>query len=211
MGLRVSLADHGLEDRSYTVAEWQEIEQRTGEKFEYHEGRLLSFQAMAGGSYAHSLISGNMIYLLGASVRQLRMRPNRTSRCHVHTSDLSLKIGDASRYVYPDAAVVCGAPVFDAVVPSAIRNPLIVAEVLSTCSAAYDSGQKFAYYASLSSLREYVLVTQDEPWVEVRSRAEPSGTWTIAFCESLESGLVLPSINIKLSMSDLYRGVDFDS
>jgi hypothetical protein len=42
--------------------------------------------------------------------------------------------------------------------------------VLSSSSEAYDCGAKFAYYRQLESLREYLLVSQDAPRLELFTR-----------------------------------------
>ena len=208
MALYQDLSQFGIANRSYSVAEWQELERRTGEKFEYHNGRLVHWRAMAGGTFAHSAISGNIIYALGAAVRERERDDASAVRCGVHTSDLKLKLPDSARYVYPDAAVVCGSPEFDAAVPTAVRNPTVVTEVLSPSSEQYDGGKKFSYYAKLDSLREYLLVTQDAHQVEVRSRREAGGLWDIRFYLLGDTGVKIPSLEVELSMDEIYRGVE---
>jgi Uma2 family endonuclease len=44
----------------------------------------------------------------------------------------------------------------------AITNPLLVVEVLSDTSEAYDRGAKAALYRRIPSLQEYVLVGQND-------------------------------------------------
>ncbi len=88
----------------------------------------------------------------------------------MYSSDLQLMITSEDRYVYPDVAVVCGRPTYDSRISTAVANPIVVVEVLSPKSEGYDTGDKYDYYAALGSLRDYVLVAQDWPRVEVRSR-----------------------------------------
>jgi len=204
------LTEFGIENRTYSIEEWQAIEERTGEKFEYYDGRLVHWQMMAGGTIEHSTISANASYVLGVGVRLREQAKPKASLCNVHTSDLQLKLAEGRQYVYPDAAVVCGDPVYDANVPTAIRNPVIVVEVVSPSSARFDSGKKFHHYASLDSLREYVLIEQDDLSVEVRSRKEPGGPWQITFYEGRETVVPLPALDIELPMVELYRGVSFE-
>lgn len=208
-----SIAHLGLEDRTYTIAEWQALEQRTGERFEYHEGRLVHWQSMAGGTVEHSQISANAI---GALFKTLLAKGRDMERCNVHTSDLRIKIPGTVRYVYSDAAVVCGKPTFDANVSTAIANPLLVAEVLSASSQKYDTREKFRFYARLDSLRTYLLVDQDDAVIEVRSRERAGGPWDISFAttsvesgRALEGSAVIPSLGIELPLTEVYRGIDF--
>ena len=203
MARQLSLAEFGLEDRTYTIEEWQEIEGRTGEKFEYHEGRLVSWRMMSGGSPEHSHIGGNLI----GSIFKNLTASEKLATCNVYTSDLQLKVPDTAKYVYPDAAVVCGKPSFDTRIKTAVTNPVVVVEVLSPSSVRYDMGEKFDYYSRLPSLREYVLVAQDEYVVEVRSRAEAGGKWTYAFTKSLKDIVRLDALRVALPMAEVYRGI----
>jgi Uma2 family endonuclease len=79
----------------------------------------------------------------------------------------------------------------------------VIVEVLSESSEAYDRGAKFAHYRCLESLREYVLVSQTEPRIEV-FRREENGTWT--FFDVVAGGTVtLASIDARISVDQVYR------
>ena len=199
------LSAYDLENRTYTVEEWQEIERRTGERFEYHQGRLLSVSMMAGGTHQHSRIGGNII---GAVYRALYPDTSR-EHCGVHSSDLQIYVPRLGRYLYADATVVCGEPAFDARVPTAITNPVVVVEVLSSSSAAYDAGVKFDYYSSLPSLRDYVVVSQEDTIVEVRSRGDAGDAWTFAFAQKRAALVRIPSVGVDLALAEVYRGIAY--
>lgn len=210
MALHQDLTAFGIENRSYSIEEWQALELRTGEKFEYHQGRLLSVRMMAGGSPQHSIIGANVLYLLGVGVRMQKLSLEQIMHCNVHTSDLQIFIPAQNRYVYADAALVCGSPERELRVKTAIINPILVVDVLSPSSVGYDTGVKFEYYSSLDSLRDYVLVTQDDHMVEVRSRTEAGGPWTFAFAKTSDATVELPSIGVTLPLVEVYRGVNFE-
>ena len=210
MSYRQDLTAFGLENRTYSIEEWQAIEERTGEKFEFIDGRLVNWQAMAGGTPTHSKITGSLMYLFGANMRERDRDAPDLVRCDPHSSDLQLKLPGGRKYVYPDAAIVCGEPVYDTVLKTAIQNPTVVAEVLSESSFQYDTGKKFEYYAKLESLREYVLIRQDEYVVETRTRTEAGGPWQIVFAHEREHVAVLPTLDIELPLAELYRGIRFD-
>ena len=65
MATQQDLSAFGLEQRRYSFEEWRAIEER----FEYLDGQLVYWRAMAGGSPTHALISGNLNYELGRIVR----------------------------------------------------------------------------------------------------------------------------------------------
>lgn len=48
----------------------------------------------------------------------------------------------------------------------------MIIEVLSKGTSNYDKRGKFAWYRRVPGLREYVLVSQDEPRIEVYRRSE---------------------------------------
>ena len=207
MSHRQDLTAFGLENRTYTIEEWQAIEARTGERFEFIDGRLINWRAMAGGTREHALLSTNFT---GAMFRRFTADEARYSHCNAYSSDLQLKLPEGRKYVYPDAAIVCGEPVYDEVLKTAVQNPVVVAEVLSESSFQYDTGKKFEYYAALESLREYVLIRQDEYVVETRSRTEPGGPWQIVFAHERDHVAVLPTLELELPLTELYRGIRFD-
>ena len=140
------------------------------------------------------------MFALGALARANDNQPDHSNgngqanRCGVYSSDLQLMIKSDDRYVYPDAAVVCGRPTYDRRISTAVTNPVVVVEVLSPKSEGYDTGDKYDYYATLESLRDYVLVAQDRPRLEVRSREGVGAAWTITITEGLDAAaLVRPS------------------
>ena len=87
-------------------------------------------------------------------------------------------------------------------------NPTLIAEVLSPSTEAYDRGRKFNHYRRIPSLREYLLVSQDEARVE-RYLRNNDGTWTLTEASGLAAKLHLPSLGIDLSLSEVYAKVDF--
>ncbi|MBM3736420.1 MAG: Uma2 family endonuclease [Acidobacteria bacterium] len=53
-----------------------------------------------------------------------------------------------------------------------MENPVLLVEVLSKGTAAYDRGAKFAHCQHIESLREYVLVWQTRQRIDVRPRGD---------------------------------------
>lgn len=188
--------------RRYTVEEWLAIEEATGERYEFHEGKLISVRAMSGGTGYHALLGANVI----GSVYKVFSSREQFESCHVYSSDLRLMITTEERYVYPDAAVICGKPEYDELVPTAARNPIAVMEVLSPSSAGYDLGQKFDYYATLPTLRDYVIVHQDGYRVEVRHREGYGQPWQVNSYTDKRKEASLPGLGVTLPLHDLYRG-----
>jgi Uma2 family endonuclease len=79
----------------------------------------------------------------------------------------------------------------------------VLIEVLSDSSEAYDRGEKFAHYRRIPSLREYVLLSQREPRIEVH-RLNASGHWELHEAVAGES-IELASLGCHLTVDEVYR------
>ena len=174
-------------------------------RHEYINGELI---AMSGASRAHNLITGNIFGELRALLRG--------SRCETYMSDMRVSTQPTASYFYPDVVVVCEEPRFEDDVFDTLLNPIILVEVLSSSTEAYDRGEKFAHYRQLASLQEYVLVAQDKVLVEHYRRQEKQGTasvtgkdWIFTDFQELEESLPLTSIHCELSLREIYERVTF--
>lgn len=177
--------------------EYLERERLADYKSEYYDGEVF---AMSGGTRNHSLIATNVSTSLNLALRG--------SGCLVFNSDLRVHIPEAGLYTYPDVSVVCGEERFLDDEQDTLVNPVLVVEVLSPSTERYDRGQKFAFYRALGSLREYVLVAQDRPSVEV-FRKNDEGRWELY--EAQGGAVALASVGCTLRLEDLYAGVSFDA
>jgi len=179
-----------------TPEEYLAWERKADIKHEYLRGEII---AMSGASYQHTIITMN---ISGELYIQLK-----DTACTVHTNDMRVRTSPEISYFYPDILVVCDEPRFEDNTCDTLLNPIVLVEVLSPSTEAYDSGEKFGHYQQLTSLREYILVSQDEVRVECHRR---QGTeWQLTECRSLEDVLSLISIDCELSLEDIYRRVEF--
>lgn len=140
-------------------ADYLLLERSSPERHEFLRGEVY---AMAGGSPEHGALAA-------AWIGELRVALGGKP-CRVFTSDVRVRIRETGLTTYPDVSVVCGRLETDSEDPDAIVNPVLLIEVLSDSSEAYDRGAKAAHYRRIQTLREYVLVSQSEPLVEVYRR-----------------------------------------
>src|SRR4029453_9194713 len=70
----------------------------------------------------------------------------------------------------PDASVVCGTIEYQADAKDVILNPTIIVEVLSASTEQYDRGLKWEGYQRIPSLKDYLLVSQSKPQIELFRR-----------------------------------------
>ncbi|MCP4106137.1 MAG: Uma2 family endonuclease, partial [Desulfobacteraceae bacterium] len=80
--------------------------------------------------------------------------------CSVFSSDMKVKIREIEKYTYPDAVVVCGNEEYDDEYSDTLLNPIVIIEILSDSTEAYDRGDKFSHYQLTDTFSEYILVSQ---------------------------------------------------
>lgn len=123
---------------------------------------------MAGANEAHAMVAGNL-YLA------LRQHLSGTP-CRTFISDMKLRVDAADAYFYPDLLVTCSEA--DRADPLVKREPVLLVEVLSPSTAAYDLGAKFAAYRQLPSLREYLVVEVETRRADLY-RLGDQGLWVL--------------------------------
>lgn len=162
------------------------------EKHEFVGGEAF---AMAGASDAHVTATGNLFVALRAHLRG--------TPCRTYIADMKLHVSAADAYFYPDVFVTCSAA--DALRPQDKAEPVLVAEVLSPTTAAYDRGAKFAAYRSLPSLQEYVLIDPESPGVEVYRR-DASNHWVL-YPYGPQDAAEFTSVGLTLPVAQVFEDV----
>ena len=113
-----------------------------------------------------------------------------------------------SSYTYPDVTVVCGEPQVADDHNDTLLNPWLIVEILPKSTEAHDRGPKFARCRQIDSLVEYVLVSQDEPLVEV-FRRQSDGQWLLTEHQGLDASCRLESLDCSIPLSGIYQKIDF--
>jgi Uma2 family endonuclease len=180
----------------YTPAEYLDLERTAEYKSEYLAGEIY---ALAGASEQHNTLTLNIAAELRA---QFRGGP-----CRVYASDLRIKVAASRLYTYSDVVAACGELRFEDGHRDTLLNPTVIFEVLSPSTEAYDRGKKFAHYRRLESLMEYVLVAQDEVYVEHYTRQ--GSDWLLQEARDLGDTVRLPSVAAALTMAAIYENVEF--
>ena len=126
-----------LTPQEYITLERKAIPDAETVRSEYMNGEII---AMSGASLAHNLITGNIFGELYARLKG--------SGCLAFANEIRVSIPTANSYFYPDVSVVSGEPRFEDDVFDTLLNPIIVVEVLSPSTEAYDRGDKFAIASS---------------------------------------------------------------
>ena len=181
-----------------TPEQYLEKERMAETRSEYVKGRII---AREPSNLRHCTIASN---LLGELRQQLKNRP-----CKVYTSNMRLHIEGADVYAYPDVSVVGKEVRFQDKKQDSLLNPIVLFEILSPATEAYDRGGKFAHYRRIPSLQEYVMVAQDRALVEHYARQDEQ--WTLTQYRGFEATLELPSIQCRIPLAEIYDKVTFPS
>jgi Uma2 family endonuclease len=201
--------DHELDGifarpRRATVVEYLRREAEAAERHEYWHGLIYSrfyppgsLAAMAGGTEAHDRLIGRFY---AALLNHLDGGP-----CTPYLGNLRLRV-DAETYFYPDVYVTYNADSGPGVIEQ--RDAVLVAEVLSPSTTAFDRGEKLDAYQRLPALQEYLLLDSHSLLATLYRRGD-DGVWQrLLVLEAAE--LVLRSVNLRLPLAGLYRGLRLD-
>jgi Uma2 family endonuclease len=176
------------EDWPRTVAEFEAWHARQPERWEFIDGRP---RLMAPGSLNHTIIKTNVGTALKAALGE-RGWTTFVDGAQIVTDEIS---------AIPDVVVTCGS--LDHTT-SVVAEPTIIVEVMSPRSEADDTGRKWQAYQKISSLRHYILLSQDQRLANVHSRA--GDLWRERF---LSAGIVdLDDPPVRLAIDDLYAATD---
>ena len=180
------------------------------EQFRLSAADFLAWDALQ--SIRHEFVSGEVFAMAGAEERHVTAAGNlygalrahlRGTPCRTFITDMKLRVEPADAYFYPDVMVTCSAA--DAADPLIKREPVLLVEVLSPGTAAYDRGDKFAAYRSLPSLREYLLVDTTSRRCDLYRKGS-DGLWVLHPFEP-ETAVQLDSVGLSLSAQALWDEV----
>ncbi len=161
-----------------------------------HEYIYGEVYAMAGSSDRHNQISGNIFV-------KLFQKFGGSKDCRVFMTDMKLQ-ADEETFYYPDVFVACDNP--DRYFR---REPILIIEVLSPSTESTDRREKLKVYRQIETLQEYVIIAQDKMQIELH-RKQSGGEWTKEILTEPDETAELKSVELSLTLADIYRGVDFD-
>ncbi len=187
------------EKKNHTPEEYLELEANSQERHEYIDGEMI---LMPGGMPNHNRIAGNFYAALNFA---LKRQPY-----DVFITDQRLWIPRRRIYTYPDVMIIQGELQLQEGRRDTLTNPMMIAEVLSNSTEAYDRSGKFAAYRTIPSFQEYILIDQYDRHVEHYYKTEPR-KWIFSEYDGAEAILSLNSVPLEIALADLYDKVDFEA
>jgi Uma2 family endonuclease len=176
-----------------TEYDYLDLENRSLTKSEFVYGVV---HAMAGANERHNTITGNLFAACHAA--------KHGSPCRPFMGDMRLRLEGGELYYYPDIMLVCDPRDTDPVHKSL---PCLLAEVSSTNTENIDRREKLSAYLKISSLREYLIVSQNEMYVELYQR-QIGQDWNY-FQLGAQESFTSVCLNLTLPLRQIYESIDF--
>jgi Uma2 family endonuclease len=183
-------------EKLYTVEDYLDSERHNLEKHDFSNGKV---SAAAGSSRRHNLIGSNTTIAIGSRVRG--------QKCEVYVNDMRVKLAQHN-YCYPDVIVVSGEPKFEGNELDILLNPTVIVEILSKSTLYYDKTEKLDCYLAMNSVKEVLLVKEEEMRVEHYAK-QTINQWVYRIYNSNDAIVSLDSINCKINLSEIYAQIKF--
>lgn len=174
-----------------SINDYLEKEYQGNTRHEYLDGYLYT---MAGAGEKHNLIALNLATMLRQKARGTDCRP--------FISDMKLYIASLNRFYYPDIVMTCD-PDDDHEYYK--EKPCLIIEVLSPSTETTDRREKLHAYQSIPSVKEYILVSQEKPELELYRREKDH--WQYFLLNEPSDLLRLECLNTDIPMPVVFEDV----
>jgi Uma2 family endonuclease len=181
------------------IERYLDRESKSDKKHEFLNGKI---RKMPGSSYNHNKIAANFIISIGQLINEKKLP------FEVISSDQKIYIPQLHQILYPDALVVYQKPEFWNQRKDVLLNPILIVEILSPSTEAYDRTTKFMSYKHIPSFKEYVMVNQDKKGIETWYREEEH-LWRETVYLEEDASLELKSVGLNIDIEKIYRNIEF--
>jgi len=183
--------------KSFSISEYLKLEIDALDRHEYRNGEIFK---MANNTFAHSIISTNISTIFGNA------SSNHSKDYYTLGCQIKIFIEQVNYFVYPDVVLIWDKVNLHSLTDHAITNPNLIIEILSEETEAYDRGNKFHFYSTLPSLKEYILVDQEQAIVDVFVK-EKTNLWKMTTIQGLDKSFPIHTLGFEIKMADLYKKV----
>src|SRR5690349_20765846 len=178
--------------RRMTLEEFLRWDDGTDTRYELVDGFPV---AMAPPAEAHRILAVRLVSRIDAALSTRRP-------CNAQIEPGVLRPDRRDWYFVPDIAVTCepNEPGRQAMV-----DPILIIEILSPSTERDDRRLKLPAYQTIESVREIMLIDADSHHAELYRREDDR--WGIQLVRGAEGSLFLTSVDLRISMSELYEGI----
>ena len=185
-------------EKNYTPEEYLKSDRSESSKHEFVNGRILS---LAGSNRIRSLLGSNTTIAVGNRIHG--------QKNEIYAGNMRVRIS-ANRFSYPDVVVVNTKPIFADNNEDVLQNPTVVFEIYSKKTSSLDKTEKLELYLAMESIREYLLVKEDEMRVEHYFK-QNAKQWIYRIYNDREEIISLESVNCKVALTEIYSQINFDT
>lgn len=118
---------------------------------------------------------------------------------------MRVRIPTTEAYAYPDVVVYCGEGKWLDDHFDTLENPGAVVEVLSPSTEKLDRLANAAHYKLMDSLQAYIVVSQEEVYVECSTR--DGENWVSRQLMNLLDDLYVPGLEVAIPLAEIYDRV----
>lgn len=161
---------------------------------DFVDGRVI---ARSGSNRWHNLLVSNTAVALGSRIHGHKVE--------VYISNMRVKLKN-SYICYPDIVVVSGEPSFADQNADVLLNPTLIVEIFSNQTNSSDKTNKLESYLAMDSIKEFVLLKEEEMRVEHYAR-QNAKQWIYRIYNERDDVISLESINCKVSLAEIYAQV----
>lgn len=147
----------------------------------------------------HNLIATNITIAVGSRLQG--------HKCDIYVNDMRVQL-KSNRICYPDVVIVSSEPVFSDQNFDVLQNPTVVVEIFSTATNSANKTTKLENYLAMNSIRECLLVKEDEMRVEHYAKQNMK-QWIYRIYNEKDDVISLESLNCKISLSEIYAQIKF--
>jgi len=179
-----------------SVDEYLAFEACSSVRHEFIDGQV---HVMADSNQAHNIICQNLVFALKQHLAG--------SGCQAFVIGMKVHIEGSNCFYYPDVFVTSEAGNNS---DTFMKSPLLVVEVLSPSNTSTDLCEKLRAYTKLSSLREYVVVHQNQAVIEIFRKNTDDGWEIVRLNDNDELVLnAMPCGEFRMPVSRVYEDVPF--
>jgi Uma2 family endonuclease len=168
-------------------------ERRGNVRHEFVDGRVI---ARAGANRFHNILVSNTAIAIGSRIHGPKV--------DIYISNMRVKL--KSYICYPDLVVVSGEPSFADPSSDLLLNPTVIVEIFSNQTNSSDKTNKLESYLAMDSIKEFVLLKEEEMRVEHYAR-QNAKQWIYRIYNERDDVISLDSINCKVSLAEIYAQV----
>ena len=183
-------------EKTSATENYLKTERQNINKNEFNDGKML---AINGSNRWHNLIATNATIAIGSRLSN--------HKCEIYVNDMCVQL-NRNNYCFPDLTIVNGEPNFTDSNCDILLNPSIVLEIFSNTVNSFDKMDKLESYLAMDSIRECLLVKEDEMRVEHYAR-QNAKQWIYRIYNERDDVISLDSINCKVSLAEIYTHIKF--